>query len=87
MRIPDFTAEATLYRTAGHYRSTRRTMAPGRLVVPQDDETGVCDWECDTMPELCPACYGSPSARWSYTCQTCLAKCHRDCSSYSPRSR
>ncbi len=54
MPTPGFTAERTLYRTAGHYRATARGRAanPGTLVAPASS----C---CDAV-----ACKDCPAGYW-----------------------
>jgi hypothetical protein len=53
MNMPEFTAEASLYKTSGHYRTagTSNTLVGSRGVLPQLQNLG---W--GTTREVCTAC-------------------------------
>ncbi|MFC5661517.1 hypothetical protein ACFP3U_00820 [Kitasatospora misakiensis] len=72
MSVPGFTADSTVYRTNGHYRTTSGSDFPGRrsAITPQ----GLCALECG---HLCSRyCHGNP---FSSDCEDCKWECMTGC--------
>jgi hypothetical protein len=75
MNMPGFTAEQSLQRARGHYRSGRPLGAPGGAVVPAIPRCS----NCENLLEYCATHHGMPRA----ACAAC-ASGHCDSSEENP---
>jgi hypothetical protein len=79
MKIPGFTAEASIYTTSTPYRGAYGAFASGEpsAVVPQD-----CASDCELKQVACCAIF--PGCPFTGYCRANYRRCLRDCSSSSP---
>jgi hypothetical protein len=71
MSMPIPTAEASLYKTSGHYFMTNGSQHAARAVLPQ--QIGPCDPGC--LSDCIDGCYDlPPQARIA-----CIRACRREC--------